>query len=120
MINVYPIKGGYERGFIVVGHAESAEHGQDLVCAAVSAITQTTLLGLQMFASIHKEVKDGFMLAEVTRPNIQSYALIKSMIAGLALIEMQHKENLQVWEDDLVGTEDSRIRRGSRETQTAR
>lgn len=31
----------------VQGHAGTARHGQDLVCAAVSAIVQTALLGLQ-------------------------------------------------------------------------
>lgn len=33
-----------------VGHSNYAEHGKDIVCAAVSAIMQTTLLGLQAIA----------------------------------------------------------------------
>ncbi len=34
-------------GFTVQGHAGFAEHGQDIVCAGVSALTQGALLGLQ-------------------------------------------------------------------------
>ena len=33
-------------GFIVEGHADYAEEGSDIVCAAVSALTQTALLGI--------------------------------------------------------------------------
>ena len=33
-------------GINIEGHAEYAEHGQDIVCAAVSAILQTAQLGL--------------------------------------------------------------------------
>ncbi|HHT85657.1 MAG: ribosomal-processing cysteine protease Prp [Bacillota bacterium] len=34
-------------GFKVLGHAGFAEHGQDIVCAGVSALAQGALLGLQ-------------------------------------------------------------------------
>ena len=34
----------------VNGHANYAPHGQDIVCAGVSAIVQTTLLGLEAIA----------------------------------------------------------------------
>lgn len=33
-------------GYSVEGHAEHGEYGSDIVCAAVSAIAQTTLFGL--------------------------------------------------------------------------
>lgn len=33
-------------GFDASGHAGYADHGEDIVCAAISAITQTALLGL--------------------------------------------------------------------------
>lgn len=37
-------------GFSARGHAEFAQHGQDIVCAAVSAILQAARLGLTEFA----------------------------------------------------------------------
>lgn len=39
-------------GFKVSGHADSAPHGQDLVCAAVSSITIGTLNALQKLTTI--------------------------------------------------------------------
>ena len=40
------------KGFVVQGHAEAAEPGQDIVCAAISALTQTTLLGLETYLAV--------------------------------------------------------------------
>lgn len=42
--------------FSVEGHAGYAEHGKDIVCAAVSAITQTAVLGLEEYVGIAPEV----------------------------------------------------------------
>lgn len=38
---------GTIRAFSVNGHSGYAKHGQDIVCAGVSAIVQTAILGLQ-------------------------------------------------------------------------
>lgn len=43
------------------GHADYAPHGQDIVCAAVSVIMQTALLGLESLAATypnHVEIID--------------------------------------------------------------
>lgn len=39
-------------GFDCKGHADYAEHGQDIVCSAVSALAQTAVLGLVQVAHI--------------------------------------------------------------------
>lgn len=39
----------------IKGHAEYAEHGKDIVCAAVSAILQTAQLGLSEIAKQYPE-----------------------------------------------------------------
>lgn len=41
------------RGFEASGHAGFAEYGQDIVCSAVSALTQAIWLGLKQVASAH-------------------------------------------------------------------
>ena len=48
----------------VHGHAGTAPHGQDLVCAAVSALVQTAALGLREFdaAAPPARVRDGDLL----------------------------------------------------------
>lgn len=40
---------GRSKGFVISGHAETAEPGKDVVCAAISALSQTALLGLDAY-----------------------------------------------------------------------
>lgn len=46
---------GWE-GFRARGHTGYADHGEDIVCAAVSALTQTAVLGLEETLAIAAEV----------------------------------------------------------------
>lgn len=49
-----------ENSIVIEGHAEYAEHGKDIVCAAVSVILQTAQLGLMSIAEqypLNVEVK---------------------------------------------------------------
>ena len=39
-----------DNSIVIEGHAEYAEHGKDIVCAAVSVILQTAQLGLMSIA----------------------------------------------------------------------
>jgi uncharacterized protein YsxB (DUF464 family) len=50
-------------GFAARGHAEFSEYGQDIVCAAVSAILQAARLGLEHYAAgeIEAAQEPGFM-----------------------------------------------------------
>ena len=41
--------------FTITGHAEAGPYGQDIVCAGVSAIMQTTLLGLEAIADSYPQ-----------------------------------------------------------------
>lgn len=42
--------------FSATGHADAAQHGEDIVCAAVSAILQAARLGLAEHAGLKLEV----------------------------------------------------------------
>ena len=48
-------------GFVAKGHSGYAKHGEDIVCAAVSALTQTAYLGLEKLVKAEMEfhIKDG-------------------------------------------------------------
>jgi uncharacterized protein YsxB (DUF464 family) len=46
-------------GFFVCGHAGYRPRGQDIVCAAVSALAQAAVMGLEEFLSIMPEVDIG-------------------------------------------------------------
>lgn len=50
-------KGGLFVGVTAEGHADYAEHGSDIVCAAVSSVVQTAVLGLMQAAGIKVEYK---------------------------------------------------------------
>ena len=54
-------------GFSVTGHSGYAEEGQDIVCAAVSALTQAACIGLVQIAELHVDHKQ-----EKRRVNMQS------------------------------------------------
>ena len=56
-VEVYRDAGGRVRGFGCSGHADFGEHGEDIVCAAVSAIAQTTVLGLMRHLDVPVDVK---------------------------------------------------------------
>ena len=45
-IRLWRLADGSINGFAVNGHADYAPKGQDIICAAVSAVTQAALLGL--------------------------------------------------------------------------
>lgn len=47
IVSIKRDQNGSLKAFSVSGHAGYAEHGQDIVCAGVSAIVQTAILGLQ-------------------------------------------------------------------------
>lgn len=54
MIRVRALLGDGRTSIEVTGHEEHAEGGR--ICAAISAITQTALLGLQMIAEQHPDI----------------------------------------------------------------
>ena len=81
-------------GFTTTGHADYSEAGSDIVCAAVSALSQTALLGLMQYASqdVPYEVNDGFLSVQVPKPCEASQIILGTMVAGLEQIVRQYGE----------------------------
>ena len=96
MITVRPFKGNYTHGYTVEGHADFAVHGQDIVCAAVSALTQTTLMALQRYSTVEAIAEPGNMQVDVTNPGGYTGLLISSMINGLSHIAQAYPQYLHV------------------------
>ena len=74
------------KGFSVRGHSKTAPHGEDIVCAGVSAITQTALLGLgkHLKRNVVYSVKSGDMFAELKdAPDELTDAVLQTMCLGL-------------------------------------
>ncbi|MFA5576529.1 MAG: ribosomal-processing cysteine protease Prp [Tissierellaceae bacterium] len=88
MINVrfYKDKKDNIKKFTIRGHANYASHGNDIVCAAVSALAQTTLLSLVKVCGVEEdrinytiEEKTGFLDVELPR-DLDSSSLEKTQI----------------------------------------
>ncbi len=85
--------------FKVEGHAYAAEAGQDIICAGVSMLTQTVILGLCDIVNvgIDYKISDGFLhlripqrLTKVQR--LKTDVLLETMILGLKNIKESYPE----------------------------
>lgn len=107
-ITVYTFDDGMLRGFVAGGHAGGKRiRGYDLVCCAVSALTQTGVNALCEVAGVQPQVdvRDGYLscfLPEGMDAQAQERAqiVLRTIMTGLTdiqkiypnLIRIQHKE----------------------------
>ncbi len=92
-------------GFACKGHADYAEKGADVICAGISALTMTTILGLQQLTKLKLKIKQNSkkgwlecnwdnVPAEMDHANL----IVEVMIIGLKDIAAQYPEYLKVSE----------------------
>ncbi len=93
------------RGFRVCGHAEYAEQGSDVVCAAVSALMQAALLGLTEIEKLDFKYRTGKSLLEFQLPELSKGCsaervnfLMATVYASLRRIEERYSEFIRVEE----------------------
>ena len=93
-------------GYRAEGHAGYAESGEDIVCAAGSALTQSTLNGLRsvLKAPVMFEVDDQSAFLEVrlapeaTREQVeQAQLLLETLLQGLQAIERSYPRNVRIF-----------------------
>lgn len=86
--------------FKVEGHAGYAPHGQDIVCAAVSAVTTSTINGIKALTDgeIEVSIDGGLIDACVLKSTSGSNVLLNSMLLSLEGIQEGYPENLAVIE----------------------
>ena len=89
-------------GFTVSGHANMGEYGEDLVCAAVSAIVQTAILGITEVCHVQagvsiEEGRTTCILSKDTDPEAIRRAgiVFDTMIAGLRSIQASYPKTLK-------------------------
>lgn len=100
---------GLVRGFQIKGHAGYADHGYDIVCAAVSALAQTAILGLTKVAGLpaRLESRDGFLECRlddpvgidrqaVVRAEDRAQAILQTLILGLTDIQKEYGQYLSI------------------------
>ena len=92
-------------GYEASGHAGYAEVGADIVCAAVSALTQTTLNGLREVlkapAMFDTDDERAFLKVnltpEATEEQIErAQLLLQTLLEGLRAIERDYPRNLRI------------------------
>ncbi len=77
-------------GFQVTGHSGTAARGKDIICAGVSSLAQTALLGVGEY--LHREVDYSVASGKLSMrlleaPDDLTEAILETMLLGLAEIE---------------------------------
>ena len=109
MIEVHIVRDnqGFIREFSVKGHAGYSEHGSDIVCSAVSAVTQTAVASLQKLAGIKKYTKrNGYLKCslplDIEEDNkFKAGIILESMTIGLKQIERSCKKYVSVLDEEV-------------------
>ena len=85
--------------FSCKGHADYADEGYDIVCAAVSILTVNTSNSVEKLTgtAMKSKQKDGNLSFQLTeKPNDKTELLLQSMLLGLRDIEEQYPKYLKV------------------------
>ena len=89
-------------GFAVSGHANMGEYGEDLVCAAVSAIVQTAILGITDVChtpagvSIEEGRTRCILSKDATDEQLYSAAIVfNTMLKGLESVQASYPRTLR-------------------------
>lgn len=88
-------------GFSVTGHANTAPHGEDIVCAGISALTQTAILGLQnhLGRTCKLDIASGKLNLELCdAPDGLTDAILETMVLGLMEIAKINSQSVRMVE----------------------
>ncbi|KAB3535902.1 ribosomal-processing cysteine protease Prp [Alkaliphilus pronyensis] len=94
--------------FNISGHANAEAHGKDIVCAAVSVLGQTTILGLYEVLEIKATYKidNGYLqcsipddLTEKQRYDVN--ILLETMVVGLKNIKAGYYEYIDIHDKEV-------------------
>ena len=82
----------------VSGHAEYAEPGKDIVCAAISTLTQVLIESLEELtaAKIKHAVTSGYMEIVIEESTERAQVLIDSFFIGCQMVAEQYPEYVRV------------------------
>lgn len=94
---------GKSAGFLLKGHAEQGAYGEDIVCAGISAITQTAILGITEVLKVKAEVslREGYALCllseDVSGAGLEkAQVVLDTMEAGLQSIAQGYPKALKL------------------------
>ena len=105
-VTFYRRQDGALTGYRTEGHTGYAEAGKDIVCAAVSALTQATLNGLKnvLKAPVMFDIDDQAALLEARlTPEAsetqvkEAQLLLQTLLQGLQAIERSYPRNVRIF-----------------------
>ncbi len=94
------------KGFSVRGHAGYKPRGEDIVCAAVSMLAQTALLGLNRYikSGLKYYIDDEAGVLKCTLPDrlsgtkaIRAEAILETTITGLKNLQKNYSQHIRVF-----------------------
>lgn len=90
-------KEGLVTGYTVKGHAGLAEAGKDVLCAAVSSITQTPILGMEEHLQRHPMVTvgDGVLQVQLDRADTKTQLLLMTMVSAVRQLAGEYPQNVR-------------------------
>ena len=100
-VKIFTNEGGMIRGYCVTGHSGTAKRGQDIVCAGVSALTQSALLGIleHLHRTVDYDIASGNLTMRLQEPDdCCTEAILRTMYMGLAEIEKISPKGIQIQE----------------------
>lgn len=94
----------------VSGHANSAEYGEDIVCASISVLAQTCLLALNEVAAIEDimfEIEDGYLWFKLpeqmtNHQRERANVIIKSILVGIKGTREMYPDYIQIIEREVL------------------
>lgn len=92
-------------GFLIKGHSGYADEGADIVCAAVSALAESTVNGIETLtdAKVSEETvkeEEGYLKFILSRCSKESDLLLQNMELGIKSISGSYPEFVQVQNEE--------------------
>jgi len=88
-------------GFTIDGHAQAAPHGEDIVCAGVSALVQSAIMGIERH--LRREISliqdsNGLKMGLTGQPDSLTGAVLETMLLGLTEIAKLYPKSVRIIE----------------------
>lgn len=100
-VEIFTNDSGMIAGYRVSGHSGTAARGQDIVCAGVSALTQSALLGIMehLHRAVTYDIASGNLEMQLSDlPDDCTEAILRTMYMGLAEIEKISPKGIRIRE----------------------
>ena len=99
-VKIFVNEDGMIDGYAVSGHSGTAARGQDIVCAGVSALTQSALLGIMEYLhrTVDYDIASGNLKMRLKEPDDSTEAILRTMYMGLAEVQKISPKDVQIQE----------------------